>query len=125
MTSPARTAAQPVAWRSRPPGVDARAESDRALYARIFREAAPFRWQILAVLALSLLAGASGYATYNDIGGHWMEDAHEALANLLLGLVLVHIAGVLVSCVLHRENLVRSMLTGYKLAKHAHPRGRR
>jgi cytochrome b len=74
-------------------------------------------WAIYALLALSLLAGASGYATYNDIGGHWMEEMHEALANMLLGVVVVHIAGVLVSSVLHRENLVRSMLTGYKSAK--------
>ena len=71
-------------------------------------------WAIYALLALSLLAGASGYAAYNDIGGHWMEDMHEALANLLLGLVFVHIAGVLVGSVLHRENLVRAMVTGYK-----------
>jgi cytochrome b len=74
-------------------------------------------WAVYALLALSLFAGASGYATYNDIGGHWMEDVHEALANTLLALVVVHIAGVLVSSVLHRENLVRSMLTGYKSAK--------
>ena len=74
-------------------------------------------WAIYALLALSLLAGASGYATYNDIGGRWMEDVHEVLANTLLGVVFVHIAGVLVSSVLHRENLVRSMITGYKSAK--------
>jgi hypothetical protein len=36
------------------------------------------------------------------------------LANTLLGVVIVHVAGVIVSSVLHRENLVRSMLTGYK-----------
>jgi cytochrome b len=74
-------------------------------------------WAIYALLALSVLAGATGYATYNDIGGHWMEDVHEAVANTLLGVVCVHIAGVLVSSLLHRENLVRSMLTGYKSAK--------
>jgi cytochrome b len=73
-------------------------------------------WAIYALLALSLLAGASGYATYNDIGGHWMEDVHEALANTLLGVVFVHIAGVVVSSLVHRENLVRSMLTGLKSA---------
>jgi cytochrome b len=73
-------------------------------------------WAIYALLALSLLAAASGYATYNDIGGHWMEEVHEALANTLLGVVLLHVAGVLVSSVLHRENLVRSMLTGFKSA---------
>ena len=74
-------------------------------------------WAIYALLVLSLLAGASGYATYNDIGGHWMEDVHEALASTLLGVVLVHVACVLLSSLLHRENLVRSMLTGYKSAQ--------
>ena len=74
-------------------------------------------WAIYGLLALSLLAGVSGYATYDDIGGHWMEDVHEALANTLLGLVFVHIAGVVLSSVLHRENLARSMLNGYKFGK--------
>jgi cytochrome b len=73
-------------------------------------------WGIYALLALSLLAGASGYATYNEIGGRAIEDVHEALANALLAVVLVHLAGVLVSSLLHRENLVRAMLTGYKTA---------
>ena len=74
-------------------------------------------WAIYGLLALSVLAGTSGYATYNDIGGQWMEDVHEALANTLLALVFVHIAGVVLSSVLHRENLVRSMLNGYKFGK--------
>ena len=74
-------------------------------------------WAIYALLVLSLLAGASGYAAYNDIGGHWMEDAHEAMANTLLAVVFVHIAGALVSSLLHRENLLRSMITGYKSGK--------
>jgi cytochrome b len=71
-------------------------------------------WAIYALLGLSALAGASGYATYNDIGGHAMEEAHEALANGLLGVVMVHLAGVLASSLFHGENLVRSMITGYK-----------
>ena len=74
-------------------------------------------WAIYGLLVLSVLAGASGYATYNDIGGRWMEDVHEALANTLLGLVFVHITGVVLSSRLHRENLVRSMLNGYKFGK--------
>jgi cytochrome b len=73
-------------------------------------------WAIYALLALSLAAGASGYATYNDIGGHWMEELHEAVANALLAVVIVHIGGVVVGSLLHRENLVRAMLTGYKAA---------
>lgn len=77
-------------------------------------------WAIYALLGLSVLAGASGYAAYNDIGGHWMEEVHEAMANSLLAVVVVHVAGVLVSSLIHRENLVLSMLTGYKV--HARPR---
>lgn len=71
-------------------------------------------WAIYALLGLSALAGATGYATYNELGGHAMEEVHEALANGLLGVVMVHIAGVLASSLLHGENLVRSMVTGYK-----------
>lgn len=74
-------------------------------------------WAVYALLALSLLAGASGYAAYNDIGGHGMDDVHEALANTLLALVFVHIAGVVLSSLVHRENLVGSMLNGYKFGK--------
>ena len=83
-------------------------------------------WAIYALLVLTVLAGASGYATYNDVGGHWLEELHEGVANTLLAVVIVHIAGVLVSSLIHRENLVRSMLTGYKTTERgdAHPAGR-
>lgn len=76
-------------------------------------------WAIYALLGLSVLAGASGYATYNGAGGHAMEEVHEAMANGLLALVAVHVVGVLASSLLHGENLVRSMINGYK---GAHPR---
>lgn len=69
---------------------------------------------IFLLLGLGLLTGASGLLLYQEIGGEALEEPHEVFANLMLAVVLVHIAGVFVSSWLHRENLVRSMLTGYK-----------
>jgi cytochrome b len=71
-------------------------------------------WAIWLMLALGVLVGASGYATYNDLGGEWLEDAHGALAWTFLAAVVVHVGGVVLSSVLHRENLVGSMITGRK-----------
>jgi cytochrome b len=71
-------------------------------------------WAIIALLTLGLLTGASGWAIYNDMGGEWLEEAHEVLASTMLGMVLLHVAGVIAGSLAHHENLVRAMLTGLK-----------
>lgn len=70
---------------------------------------------ILGLLTLGLAVGASGWAIYNDVGGHWPEDAHELAANVMLALVGVHVVGVVLGSWLHRENLIGAMVNGRKL----------
>ncbi|KIF82776.1 cytochrome b/b6 domain-containing protein [Noviherbaspirillum autotrophicum] len=69
---------------------------------------------IVALLALTVAVTAAGWATYSEIGGDWLEEVHEAAANVMLAIVGVHVAAVIVSSRLHRENLVRAMITGRK-----------
>jgi cytochrome b len=71
-------------------------------------------WAIVGLLSLGLLAGASGWLVYQDIGGEWLGEVHEALASGMLAVAVLHVAGVVVSSLAHRENLVRAMFTGLK-----------
>jgi len=56
-------------------------------------------------------AGAAGGS---EAAEEFWENIHEASANFTVVFVLLHIAGVLAASVSHRENLVKSMLTGRK-----------
>jgi cytochrome b len=69
---------------------------------------------IVALLALAALTTFSGWATYNELGGRWLEETHEAIAQAMLAVVGVHVAGVIFGSVVHRENLVASMVHGRK-----------
>ena len=72
---------------------------------------------IVLLLGLALASGASGWLTYQEIGGEWLEEIHEFLTGTMLGVVGVHLLGVLVGSLAHRENLVLAMITGRKLGE--------
>jgi len=71
-------------------------------------------WAIYVMFALALLTGLTGYLNLNEAGGDAMEEVHELAANLWMLVVFVHVAGVIVSSIVERQNLPRSMVTGYK-----------
>lgn len=71
-------------------------------------------WAIVALLSLGLLAGTSGWLAYQELGGHFVEELHEVLAGTMLAVAGLHVVGVAVGSLAHRENLVRAMLTGWK-----------
>jgi hypothetical protein len=54
---------------------------------------------INALLVLLLGTGLTGYLMTTDVfwGAKWVEDVHEALANLTVGLIVFHVVGVLIS----------------------------
>jgi cytochrome b len=73
---------------------------------------------IAALLALTPATAGFGWAQYHALGGEWLEQAHKTAASLMMAVVLVHLAGVLLGSLAHREHLVRAMITG---RKHADP----
>jgi len=83
-------------------------------------------WSVLALLACiavqsvtGLFSGDADEALYGPLAG-WLgdhaidtiTDVHEATKNVLLALIVVHVAGVLWHLFVKRENLVAAMLGG-------------
>jgi len=73
---------------------------------------------VMIVLLLLAITGLSltGHLLTTDAfwGSTTMEEIHEALAKGILALVVLHVSGVIVESLRHRENLVRAMITGKK-----------
>lgn len=69
---------------------------------------------VVLLAGLLLTAGTGWLSLQGGRLGHAFEELHEGLANGMIALVAVHVAGVVLSGLLHRENLVRAMITGRK-----------
>ena len=86
---------------------------------------------VITLLVSLLLTTISGLALYGsqeysgplvsltagigEEGADLIEEVHEFFAGFTLLLVGIHVMGVLFSSVAHRENLIKAMLTGYKV----------
>jgi len=74
------------------------------------------------MMVVALLVGLGALTLtgwlYTDLfwGEEWVEESHELLGNFLLALAGLHVTGVVIASLRHRESLVKSMITGRKRA---------
>ena len=73
---------------------------------------------ILALILSLAVVSVTGWMFTLDRfwGVEWVEAVHATFANMMVGLVALHVCGVLISSLSHKENLVRAMVTGRKRA---------
>ena len=74
-------------------------------------------WAVLALLVTVALVVATGWMNYQDDSAELWGALHELVGNGIMVLVGLHVAAVIATSVLHRENLVRAMVNGYKRAR--------
>ncbi len=74
---------------------------------------------IIALLVMIIGISATGFMMTTDAfwGAQWVEDLHEWLVYATLGLIALHVAGVVSASIEHGENLVKAMFTGRKRAE--------
>lgn len=73
-------------------------------------------WMVVALLTSIGAITLTGWLQTTDRywGSETLETVHASLAWGLLGLIALHVGGVVVTSVRHRESLVRAMVTGHK-----------
>ena len=84
-------------------------------------------WAIFLLLSLGIIVGVTGALTLGGEEGHGplrglisfeigiiSREVHEIVAWSMLGFALIHLLGVIVESVIHKDNLIWSMITGRK-----------
>lgn len=81
-------------------------------------------WMVVALLLCMAFVCVTGYLYTTDRfwGLAWVELAHRGSAWTLVGLVALHVAGVIFTSWRHRENLVAAMFSGRKRRAEAQTR---
>jgi cytochrome b len=93
-------------------------------------------WMIVIMLVSLLATGVSGLFLYGSSeqagplaalfaagGDAWkksLEEVHEFLANFTAFLVVIHLVGVILESIIHKENLVSAMISGEKAGEDVH-----
>lgn len=86
-------------------------------------------WAIFTILLLSILISITGILTFGGEEGHGplqgivnydigssAKEIHEFLASTMLFIVFIHVSGVIVESLYHKENLIWAMISGFKPA---------
>jgi cytochrome b len=71
---------------------------------------------VIALLSAISVISLTGYMMTTDSfwGVEWVEEVHEVSVYATLGLIALHVLGVIVASSEHSENLVLAMFTGRK-----------
>lgn len=71
---------------------------------------------MLALIGLLLVIGLTGWMMSLDQfwGVRWVEEVHEATANLIIAAIAVHVLAAIFVSFKHHENLPLAMITGRK-----------
>ena len=69
------------------------------------------------LLGLGIFICVTGVMALQDDASDIVGDLHGVATYIMLGVIVLHLIGVLISSILHRENLLRSMFTGFKFAE--------
>lgn len=71
-------------------------------------------WAALIMMILALGLGGAGILMATGVAVEVLEEVHELLANTFLVVVILHIAGVIIHQLKHKDSIGMSMVTGYK-----------